>query len=55
MVRKIKAKAILRLNDQGLSGRAIAGSPGIARQSVAEVPSASARRGNPLSRRDREA
>ena len=37
MVRKIKAKAILRLNDQGLSGRAIARSLGIARQSVAEV------------------
>ena len=33
MVRKIKAKAILRLNDQGLSGRAIARSLGIARQS----------------------
>ena len=29
MVRKIKAKAILRLNDQGLSGRAIARSLGI--------------------------
>ena len=45
MVRKIKAKAILRLNDQGLSGRAIAGSPGIARQSVAEVLAASAAAG----------
>ena len=45
MVRKIKAKAILRLNDQGLSGRAIARSLGIARQSVAEVLSASAAAG----------
>ncbi len=41
----INTKAIPRLNDQGLSGRAIAGSPGIARQSVAEVPSASAAAG----------
>ena len=45
MVRKIKAKAILRLNDQGLSGGAIARSLGIARQSVAEVLSASATAG----------
>ena len=45
MVRKIKAKAILRLNDQGLSGRAIARSLGIARQSVAEVQAASAAAG----------
>ena len=45
MVRKIKAKAILRLNDQGLSGRAIARSLGIARQSVAEVLAASAAAG----------
>ena len=30
MVRKIKAKAILRPNDQGLSGRTIARSLGIA-------------------------
>ena len=45
MVRKIKAKAILRLNDQGLSGRAIARSLGIARRSVAEVQAASAAAG----------
>ena len=45
MVRKIKAKAILRLNDQGLSGRAIARSLGIARRSVAEVLAASAAAG----------
>lgn len=45
MVREIKAKAILRLNDQGLSGRAIARSLGIARQSVAEVLAASAAAG----------
>lgn len=45
MVRKIKAKAILRLNGQGLSGRAIARSSGIARQSVAEVLAASAAAG----------
>lgn len=45
MVGKTKAKAIPRLNDQGLSGRAIAGSPGIARRSVAEVPSAPAAAG----------
>lgn len=45
MVRKIKAKAILRLNDQGLPGRAIARSLGIARQSVAEVLAASAAAG----------
>ena len=41
MVRKIKAKAILRPNDQGLSGRTIARSLGLARSSVAEVLSAS--------------
>ena len=45
MVRKIKAKAILRLNDQGLPGRAIARSLGIARQSVAAVLAASAAAG----------
>lgn len=45
MVRKIKAKAIPRLNGQGLSGRAIARSLGIARRSVAEVLSASAAAG----------
>lgn len=37
MVRKIKAKVILRLNGQGLSGRTMVRSPGIARRSVAEV------------------
>ena len=40
MVREIKAKAVLRLDGQGLSGRAIARSPGIARQSVSETPGA---------------
>ena len=37
MVRKIKANAVLRLDGQGLSGRAIARSLGVARQSVAET------------------
>ncbi|NMM93811.1 integrase [Bifidobacterium sp. DSM 109957] len=37
MVRKIKAKTILRLDERGLSGRAIAKSQGIARRSVAET------------------
>lgn len=40
MVRKIKAKAVLRLDGQGLSGRAMARSPGIARQSVSGTPGA---------------
>ena len=51
MVRKIKAKAILRLNDQGSVRRAIARSLGIARQSVAEVLAASAAAGIRLSGR----
>lgn len=37
MVRKIKAKLILRLHDQGLSGRAIARSRGISRRGVADA------------------
>ena len=37
MAREIKAKTVLRLSGQGLSGRAIAGSLGIARQGVAET------------------
>lgn len=40
MVREIKAKAVLRLDGQGLSGRAMAGSLGIARQSVSGTPGA---------------
>lgn len=40
MVRKIKAKAVLRLDGQGLSGRAMAGSLGIAGQSVSGTPGA---------------
>lgn len=40
MVRKIKAKAVLRLDGQGLSGRAMARSLGIARQSVSGTPGA---------------
>ena len=40
MVRKIKAKAVLRLDGQGLSGRAIARSLGIAGQSVSRTPGA---------------
>lgn len=43
--KETKGKAIPRLNDQGPSGSAIARSPGIARRSVAEVPSASAAAG----------
>ena len=35
MVRKIKAKAVLRLRAEGLSGRAISVSQGISRNSVA--------------------
>lgn len=37
MVRKIKAKRILQLRAEGMSGRAIASSPGISRNSLAEV------------------
>lgn len=37
MVRKIKAKLVLKLRAEGLSGRAIAASQGISRNSVAEV------------------
>ena len=40
MVRRIKAKAVLRLDGQGLSGRAMAGSLGIAGQSVSGTPGA---------------
>ena len=40
MVRRIKAKAVLRLDGQGLSGRAMARSPGIAGQSVSGTPGA---------------
>ena len=37
MVRKIKAKRILQLRAEGFSGRTIASSQGISRNSVAEV------------------
>ncbi|PRZ12016.1 hypothetical protein BCL67_12618, partial [Nesterenkonia sandarakina] len=37
MVRKIKAKVVLQLRAEGLSGRAIAASQQISRNSVAEV------------------
>ena len=37
MVRKIQAKTILRLNAQGLSGRAISRSQGMSRRSVSDV------------------
>lgn len=40
MVRRIKAKAVLRLDGRGLSGRAMAGSLGIAGQSVSGTPGA---------------
>ena len=40
MVRRIKAKAVLRLDGQGLSGRAMAGSLGIAGLSVSGTPGA---------------
>ena len=40
MVGRIKAKAVLRLDGQGLSGRAMAGSLGIAGQSVSGTPGA---------------
>ena len=40
MVRRIKAKAVLRLDGQGLSGRAMARSLGIAGQSVSGTPGA---------------
>ena len=40
MVREIKAKAVLRLDGQGLSGRAMARSLGIAGQSVSGTPGA---------------
>ncbi|EXF23881.1 integrase [Nesterenkonia sp. AN1] len=45
MVRKIKAKTILSLRAQGLSGRAISVSQGISRNSVAEVFEAADRLG----------
>ena len=41
MVRKIKARLILQLRAEGLSGRAIAVSQQISRNSVAAVPEAS--------------
>ncbi len=37
MVRKIKAKLVLQLRNQGLSGRAIASAQGMARNSVQAV------------------
>ena len=40
MVRRIKAKAVLRLDGRGLSGRAMAGSLGIAGLSVSGTPGA---------------
>lgn len=40
MVGRIKAKAVLRLGGQGLSGRAMARSLGIAGQSVSGTPGA---------------
>ena len=42
MVRKIKAKQILKRHSQSVSGRAIAGSLGISRSSVAETLGAAA-------------
>lgn len=40
MVGRIKAKAVLRLDGRGLSGRAMAGSLGIAGRSVSGTPGA---------------
>lgn len=45
MVGRIPAKRVLRLRAQGLSGRAIATSQGVARKSVAAVLEASERLG----------
>ncbi len=45
MVRKIKAKLVLQLRNQGLSGRAIASGQGIARNSVQAVLEAADRLG----------
>lgn len=42
MVRKIKAKRILQLRAEGLSGRTIASTQGVSRNSVAEVLNAAA-------------
>lgn len=43
MVRKIRAKVVLELQSQGLSGRAIAASQGMSRKSVSQVLEAAAR------------
>ncbi len=45
MVRKIRAKLVLQLRAQGLSGRAIAASQGMARKSVTAVLDAADRAG----------
>ena len=45
MVRKIKAKLVLQLRNQGLSGRSIASAQGIARNSVQAVLDAADRLG----------
>jgi transposase len=45
MVGRIPAKRVLRLRAQGLSGRAIASSQGVARKSVAAVVEAADRLG----------
>ena len=45
MVRKIKAKLVLQLREQGFSGRQIAASQGMSRHSVVAVLEAAAREG----------
>lgn len=45
MVRKIRAKVVLRLRAEGLSGRAIAASQGMSRHGVAAVLEAAERAG----------
>lgn len=45
MVRKIKAKLVLQLRNQGLSGRSIASAQGIARNSIQAVLDAADRLG----------